>query len=286
MLGTASPTRGWLLVEEPGPWGPGAVPFSRIGDAATAALRATAASLSSRLLLVRRPAEHHHRDPDDRTLFRVTCTRGREQVLVRRCAPDEVAAAAAEETGWERSDDPLLLVCTHGRKDWCCALRGRPTAAALSALEPDATWECSHLGGDRFAATVLHLPSGVTCGRVGVEDAAELVAALRAGRAPARLLRGRCCDALPVQAADAHARLALGRDALDDLRPTAARCDDEASQTWTVTLAGVSSGLVDVTVRRGHVQRVQRLTCGAAEEQHARTWDLVHLVVHPARLRG
>jgi hypothetical protein len=217
-------------------------------------------------------------------VVRVTCTRGREQVLVRRCAPEDVAAAAAEEAGWERSGGALVLVCTHGRKDWCCALRGRPTALALSALDPEATWECSHLGGDRFAATVLSLPTGVTFGRVGVDDAAELVGALRAGRVPARLLRGRCTDPVAVQAADASARLALGRERLDDLRPTAVHRGDAG--TWTVTLADAGAGgaveaQVEVTVRQRHVARPQRLTCGAVEEQHARTWELVRLRVVP-----
>ncbi|OFO15701.1 hypothetical protein HMPREF3088_02985, partial [Corynebacterium sp. HMSC22B11] len=34
--------------------------------------------------------------------------------------------------GARRVDHPILLVCTHGRRDRCCAVRGRPLAAALS----------------------------------------------------------------------------------------------------------------------------------------------------------
>ena len=48
--------------------------------------------------------------------------------------------------------EPMLLVCTHGVHDTCCAVRGRPVAAALARRWPEATWECSHVGGDRFAA--------------------------------------------------------------------------------------------------------------------------------------
>ncbi|MBV9923283.1 MAG: hypothetical protein JOY78_20875 [Pseudonocardia sp.] len=55
-------------------------------------------------------------------------------------------------------DDPLLLVCTHGRRDRCCALDGRALVRALvEAGEPD-VWECSHLSGHRFAPTALVLP--------------------------------------------------------------------------------------------------------------------------------
>jgi hypothetical protein len=55
----------------------------------------------------------------------------------------------------EVSEEPIYLVCTHGRHDACCAVRGRPVAAALAAAYPERTWECSHIGGDRFAANVV-----------------------------------------------------------------------------------------------------------------------------------
>ena len=44
---------------------------------------------------------------------------------------------------------------------------------ALAAAYPEETWECSHLGGDRFAGTMNLLPHGLSYGRVP------------AGRAPA-----------------------------------------------------------------------------------------------------
>lgn len=289
MLGTASTTRGFCLVEEPGPWGPGAVPDSRLGPAATAALRATAAARSEKLLLVRRPATHRAAAPSgNRTIFRVHCVRGQERVLVRTCAAEDVVAAAADDDGWEVHDGVLLLVCTHGRKDWCCALRGRPLAQAVAAHEPDGTWECSHLGGCRFAANLLALPGGHAYGRVDAADAGELVAAVRAGRVVPRLLRGRCTDAMVVQAADAHARLSLGRVDAADLVPVSGERLDEAGDRWRITLAGPAdveavrarrpgADGVAVEVRLGHVPAPQRLTCGAGAEQYARTWVLVSL---------
>ena len=285
MLGTASTSPSWLLVEEPGPWGPGGVPSSRLGEATTAALRRTAGATSARLLLVRRPgpsrAAAGGAEPERRTVFRVDCRRGQQRVLVRTCAPGDVAAAAADPEGWRPHPGTLLLVCTHGRKDWCCALRGRPVAAALAAVAPEETWECSHLGGDRFAANVMALPSGLVHGRVDAADAAGLAAALRAGRVVPRSLRGRCTDAMVVQAAEVHARLALGGDGADDLRPaTAARTGEE--ETWRVVFDdAVRGGRVAVTVRAGSDPAARLLTCGADEEQHARTWSLVDLVEEP-----
>ena len=56
---------------------------------------------------------------------------------------------------------PLLLVCTHSKRDLCCAMYGRPLAAGL-ASNPNyaqAVWETSHLGGHRFAPTAVQLPT-------------------------------------------------------------------------------------------------------------------------------
>ena len=69
----------------------------------------------------------------------------------------------------------MLLVCTHARHDQCCAVRGRPVAQALARAFPDETWESSHLGGDRFAATMILLPHGLYYGRVPTADAAAIV---------------------------------------------------------------------------------------------------------------
>ena len=52
-------------------------------------------------------------------------------------------------------------------------------------------WECSHLGGDRFAANVLVLPAGLLYGRVLPFAAPEFVAAAEAGEVVGALLRGR-----------------------------------------------------------------------------------------------
>jgi hypothetical protein len=116
---------------------------------------------------------------------------------------------------------PLLLVCTDGKHDRCCATRGRPMfdaiareAAALGA--PFEIAESSHLGGHRFAATCLALPGGWMHGRLAPADAPALVRALAAGRPWVPRFRGRF--GLPereqVAEAWAHARFA-GAEAVE-----------------------------------------------------------------------
>ena len=106
---------------------------------------------------------------------------------------------------------PAYLVCAHSKHDTCCALRGRPVAAALADQRPGHVWECSHVGGERFAANVLVLPLGMMYGRVLPFAAAEFAAAADEGRVIDALLRGRIGLMPVVQAALAftHAQLAI-----------------------------------------------------------------------------
>lgn len=159
----------------------------------------------------------------------------------------------------EPDPDPLYLVCTHGKHDPCCALRGRPVIAALAAVRPAQVWQVSHLGGCRFAPTVLVLPLGLMYGRVSPSVAAEFVAAAEAGEVMGALLRGRIGLPPAAQAAIGftHEHLMLPR-----------RCDVSLVSTTPVdastVLVRVNSprGRLDVTVKRERVDAVG-LTCAS-----------------------
>ncbi len=90
---------------------------------------------------------------------------------------------------------PLILVCTHGVRDRCCALFGAAIVDALR-VDPGAAAggveirEASHLGGDRFAPTALVLPSGHTYGHLDASDVPALVAAAAEGRPFGSKFRG------------------------------------------------------------------------------------------------
>ena len=154
---------------------------------------------------------------------------------------------------------PLYLVCTHGKHDPCCAARGRPVATALAAVRPGRVWQVSHLGGCRFAPSVLVLPLGLMYGRVPASAAAELVAAAEAGEVMPALLRGRIGVPPAAQAAlgFAHEQLALPRSR--DVSLVSTRAGDGSS-----VHARVSSpqGVFDVTVDRERVD-ASGLTCAA-----------------------
>jgi hypothetical protein len=152
---------------------------------------------------------------------------------------------------------PLYAVCTHGKRDPCCARRGRPLARAMRAARPDETWEIGHIGGHRFAATFLAFPHGLCFGRVPAAHGPEIAAALEDGEIALEHLRGRAGDPPVVQAADVLARRRLGLRGIDEVAVEAV--DGEA-----VTL-GIPGGRLRVVVARAEAEP-RPISCGDEPE--------------------
>lgn len=276
LFGTASAVSRWLLVEQPGPWGPSAFPESRLDPAVRESLQRQARALGARPLLVRRHGSGAEPHDGPRSVFVVDSRPGAERVLHRTVASESELDPIALDGGWQRLDGPLFLVCTHGRHDTCCAMRGRPVATALEALDPARTWECSHLGGDRFASNTLVLPHGLYYGRLDGDTAPAMAAATREGRVLPEFLRGRSSLSQPAQAAQHYAHAELGRTGLDDLRPVAE--EELEPGTYRVVLRD-GTGEAAVTVRRTRDGLAEQLTCHALVRNVAPIWDLVGLQV-------
>jgi hypothetical protein len=270
--GTAVPVPRWLLVEQPGAWGREALLESEVDTGVAAALQEKADAAGVRVVLIRRPGRR------SASTFRrwavVDSRAGHERVGWGRWRrdPDLLEVPLDEPVGDD--DGAVYLVCAHGRHDACCAIRGRPVAEALAQLRPERTWECSHVGGDRFAANLVALPHGLYYGHVTPGTVGGLVTAYERGEVDPTWLRGRSAFAAPAQAAQHHARLALGETALDALRPVGMLELDR--RTWRVRMAAPGGGHLLVTVRAGADPAV-RLTCSSRIAEQARTWELVAL---------
>ena len=256
MLGTAFPAARLLLVEQHGPWGSDGLRQSRFDAATAVRLERYAGAQGVRVQAIRRPGRTAR---DSRRHWVLVDTRdGRESLRWGRFDDDaELLDLPLDGSVGVADDQPLYLVCAHSKHDTCCALRGRPVAAAIDRVRPGRVWESSHLGGDRFAANVLVLPAGLMYGRVLPFAAEEFVAAAEADEVVGALLRGRIGVPSTAQAALAFAyeHLALrGRSALrvESAGPIA----DGMS---TVRLSG-PHGLLDVTVNVEKVAAVG-LTC-------------------------
>ena len=221
LAGTAPTDTAWLLVEHPGPWGRRAVEDSRLPDA----VRAFLAGLAGvRVQLVRRPGGVA--GPGTRVF---TARLGPDGARVGSTVLADVAdlldldvaaLAAGADPGLPAYEDPLWLVCTNGRRDRCCAEAGRPVASTLAGSWPEETWETTHLGGHRFAATLLALPSGVALGRLDAASAVRACRELAAGRVPVDAARGRAGLDPRAQVAELHLRRELGEPGLGAVRAT------------------------------------------------------------------
>jgi len=283
--GTASRVQRWLLIEQTGAWGYEAVTESDLDRTVAEALTASARRHRVRVILVRRPGQR--RRPRDRAVFLAHSGVERwwaEQLSVPAARPEALldidlgALAFADPPGaGEPGPLGLHLVCTNGRHDPCCADLGRPVVRALAAADAPDVWECSHVGGDRFAANIVCLPEGVYYGRVEPERAAYLLAEHRAGLIDLDHYRGRSCHAPLIQAADLFARQHLRERRIDGMGVLSAEPGPEGTVAVLVQARGGET--LEVIVRRERAEPAQ-LTCHVHEESRPWTYGLVE--VRPA----
>lgn len=280
LIGTASPARRWLLVEYAGPWAPHALDSQGLAGRVGDALHQTAMETGSRVVLVRRPGR--------RTVLAEQAwavvdaggaqhwgrwSRSEELLPAADLLRSGLATARADST--DPPDSPVLLVCTHGLHDVCCAVRGRPVAAALAAQWPEQTWECSHIGGDRFAANVLVVPDGTCYGRLDAVSAPRVVLAHLDGRIDLEHLRGFSTEPPVVQVAMAAALESPGSAVRGDLRLHSVAASGTGQ--WRGRLRrGPERPDVEVTVQRTTRPPAQ-LTCSADGDSAAYEWTVVAL---------
>ncbi len=230
LSGTAPDAVAWVCLEQNGPWGAKAWTDSHLDAELGASIEAMAGANGVRPCLVRRPGRHA--DPGTSTERRVLIahTRPENSWLLTGTVPgpealldlDWAAVAAGDRDAVLRSapevvvtDEPVLLVCTNGTRDTCCARLGRPVALAAAAIDPDHIWEVTHTSGHRFAATTVLLPSGVLHGRV--LDATGILTAARRGQVTLTGYRGRSTWSAGAQVAEEHIRRTEGVLGVDDL---------------------------------------------------------------------
>jgi hypothetical protein len=214
--GTAPRASAWLLVEHSGPWGAKALTESALDPELGGELERRAKDAGAKVLLVKRPGRRA--GAEDRRAF--VCSPHRAAPFVEELeltdpaallAVDLAAVARGEPTGLGRvRAEPLYLVCTNGRRDACCARLGVPVLRAFEAVRPGVAWECSHIGGHRYAANVVYLPDGLCYGRITPEDVPDLVRGHEDGRLGIAHLRGRASLTPPEQAAESFLRLREG----------------------------------------------------------------------------
>lgn len=280
LFATASLVSAWLLIEQPGAWGPDALADSRFSDEVAELLQRRASGV--RILLIRRRTASDngpvvfksHSGGGGVRPFLVSERFGDPADLL---AIDFEALVTGDPGSGDRVEDPLYLVCTHGRHDICCADKGRPLYRAVSTTRPDRTWEVSHLGGDRFAGNVLVLPRGDYFGRLEPEDAGWFVSRYESGQLDLAHYRGRSIHPRLVQAAEHFVRESGGLADFDGLVLVGyRRIDHDHGEVSFRT----PRGLVRAQVTAHRSAEPALLTCRAeaadypiAYEMNSMTWE-------------
>ena len=275
--GTASRARRWILLEQPGPWGADALTESALPEAVAIHLRALSRRLPARVLLLRRTGGSPDRgtvrslfvgrsEPDGGWLERLELDHVHDVLDL-----DLDPLVHDESVGGNRIVDPMYLVCTNGKHDPCCARLGLPVARALTELLGERVWECSHVGGDRFAGNVVCLPQGMFYGHLDPQTAKTAVAAHEGGRLLLERWRGRSTSPFAAQAAEALLRRELGLERIDALR-----CESvtRLGSDHRVRFSLFGDRAVTAVVREGRTDHPRPLTC-AGEPARAPVYELV-----------
>ncbi|GAA1932548.1 sucrase ferredoxin [Nocardioides hwasunensis] len=279
VIGTAPPQHDWLLVEHPGPW-PITAPFG--ADLPTTLLR-DLGHPELRTLFVRRHGREGAADrlTGPRRWFRSRAGAVRTGLWQH---PDDLLASLGD-AGGEAYAEPLLLVCTHGVHDLCCAVKGRPVAAALAGRWPEATWECSHLGGDRFAPNVLVLPDLGCYGGLDADDAVPTVEAHFDRRIDTTWLRGVAGLHPAEQVALGVVLERWGPAAISDATAHLVEQDGTFDAgRWTIDVVGTGPLPASTRVVVASSRRPEALlTCRTQRATRALQWDVLEVSAPPVR---
>ncbi|MCA1557992.1 MAG: hypothetical protein LC731_05560 [Acidobacteria bacterium] len=272
-FGTASIGEVWLLVEFTEPWGSKALNDSSLSMEVKNYLNQLVRRIPrSRLLFIKQERRHQ-------SSFNFFIVRARERnpfiirfelddyEKLRECYMDVAAAAAGEKTeGGTFFTDPLYLICTHGKRDKCCAKFGFPVYKSLREGRDGLVWQSSHVGGDRFAANLICFPHGLFYAHMTDESAQEVVNSYEQRQIMLEKFRGRACYSYPVQAAEFFIRRETGITGIDDLLGlSSVRLDDNR---WRVRLGTKEAREIhEAVIRRRTSSFHNYITCSDVEQK-------------------
>lgn len=207
IVGTAPHGSVWVLIEYRGSWPVNGFDGLDLEPETKALVYSGAQALRARVLLIRRHGRRRPEGPGRWAVLRYESSGAYRQRWGTWSRDEDLAEIAeALKAPGELGRPPVVLVCAHGQHDTCCAVRGRPVGRALSERWPDLVWECTHVGGDRFAANVVVAPDGVYYGGLGAGSSVTAVEGHLADRIQAAHLRG-YTDLFPPQQAAVAALL-------------------------------------------------------------------------------
>lgn len=285
MAGTAPHAPRWLLIEHHGPWGPKGFADSDLPTHVVTKVTSLADEHGVRIQLIRRHgvrlrglgstvmvASSNPHDPWIHS-FEI---RDAEDLL--EIPFDDWSTEGAGALGTPLPG-AVTLVCTHARRDACCAQFGRPLAAELSTVANVDLWETSHTGGHRFAPNLVVLPEGLIYGQADPPEAVALLARHALGLVDVEKLRGRSFDDAWGQAAETAVRRHTGRDAIGEVLVRSTRVEgDHASVT-----VDVGDDVVNVDLFRRPSGIPRAVSCGTTDMKDPGVIDVLAMQSHQSQ---
>jgi hypothetical protein len=252
LFGTATQTNVFLLLEHNHVFGAKAIEASSLSQEVKDRLNSfSAGDKTTKAMLIRRWSAI----PEQGIRFFIALVRERDPLLYEFILKDYEEFLSLDITSILESDpqyirsrrtQPLILVCTNGRRDACCARKGLPVLDALHNATHDddqsRVWQSSHMGGHRYAANVIFLPNGLLYGRVEPDSVPTILHAYQHNQVFLDNLRGRSCYDETVQVADYFLRQETQILGLDDFHLLDQR--QIAPNQWEARFSHLKTGQV------------------------------------------
>ena len=261
--GTASRGDLWLLVEYPYAWSPKALQESSLAHVVKSYLQNFLQNNSrARLLFIKQGRLREgvrffvvRSREENPSIARFELERYEQLLEINPLSP----------TGAKITDKPLYLVCTHGRRDKCCAKFGYPLYKSLKEQFGDSVWQSSHVGGDRFAANLVCFPHGLFYAHVTEDVAARIAAEYEMGRLVIENYRGRTCYTYPVQAAEYFIRKETGLSQIKTLHHQ--DCQRLEQRIWRVRFKTDDGKIYEAQISAFASSFRNFITCHSDQEQ-------------------
>lgn len=270
IFGTVARIDSWLLIEYPAVWRHHAVDDSRL---ISSEVKEKLGRLPvDRILLVRQKHEWA------RELSAFVVESSGESPSIRRYTLNGYDDLLRMSGPGERVDSLMFAVCTHSRHDKCCAKFGTAVWCSMRDQIPERAWQCSHVGGDRFAGNVVVFPYGLYYGRVQPQDVPELVRRSDSGEIWLSGYRGRSAHPRPVQIADYFLRSQSGILGINAFRHLVTERNTDGLMAVTFQSRGDGSlHRIEYTTRPNALR--QQLTCNSEHESDVAQYELARYTV-------
>lgn len=269
----------WLLLEYPAAWRQDAIEESCLPDSFKATLsRLLRQEPRTRPLLIR---QTYRRTAPIRCFLIYPCESKPRILRLELFDYSQLDGAgfADLEAAAQPFESPLYAVCTHGTHDKCCAKFGFPVFTVLREQAGQSAWQCSHVGGDRFAPNLVCFPEGIYYGRADPTEIREVIDRHTRGEISLKHYRGRCCYPKVAQAAEYFLRAETGRMRIDEFTPIGVIRSEDGNAR--VRFKAAPDGTIhEISLRRIPAALSQQLTCNSTDASPITQYEFIgHTVV-------